>query len=48
MARLVRIFNLISKWLSYEKYLVMGRDLKLKFYSFDLKILGKFRELIED
>ncbi|CAD8196312.1 unnamed protein product [Paramecium pentaurelia] len=36
------------KWLSYEKYLVMGRDLKLKFYSFDLKILGKSRELIED
>ncbi|CAD8124683.1 unnamed protein product [Paramecium sonneborni] len=36
------------KWLQYEKYLVLGRDLKLKFYSFDLNILGKSQELFED
>ncbi|CAD8210920.1 unnamed protein product [Paramecium octaurelia] len=36
------------KWLSYEKYIVMGADLKMKFYSFDLKIFDKSIESTED
>ncbi|CAD8206877.1 unnamed protein product [Paramecium octaurelia] len=36
------------KWLQYEKYLVLGRDLKLKFYSFDLNILGKSQVMTEN
>ncbi|CAD8135910.1 unnamed protein product [Paramecium pentaurelia] len=37
-----------QKWLQYEKYLVLSRDLKLKFYSFDVNILSKSQELTED
>ncbi|CAD8127091.1 unnamed protein product [Paramecium sonneborni] len=36
------------KWLQYEKYLVLERDLKLKFYNFDINIFIKSQELEED